>query len=187
MQYTYTVINNTQFIGNTATTKTTAQYTTAGGTGGAIFIRTTIYSLITNSNFVNNTAYYWGGAIKSSGVFELSNCSFTNNIAGAAGGAIHGAFKNVTNCIFESNRAGLIEMSVEYKRGGAVSSEGNSIITNSLFYNNIGVCGGAVYAESGLNQFDNCIFENNSAIKGGAIYNRWSTLNVTNSIFTNNS
>ena len=186
-QYTYAVINNTQFIGNTATTKTTAQYTTAGGTGGAIFIRTTIYSLITNSNFVNNTAYYWGGAIKSSGVFELSNCNFTNNIAGAAGGAIHGAFSNVTNCIFDSNRAGLIEMSEEYKRGGAVSSEGNSLITNSVFYNNVGVRGGAVYAGSGLNQFDNCIFENNSAINGGAIYNRWSTLNVTNSIFTNNS
>ena len=187
-QYTEVLINNSQFIANTALTKSSAQYTTAGGTGGAIFIRTVIDSVIANSNFVNNTAYYWGGAIKSSGVFKLLNCNFTNNIAGAAGGAIHGAFKYVDGCIFESNSIGYITMSEEYRRGGAVCSEGNSVINNSVFYNNVGVNGGAAYAGSGTNVFDNCIFVNNTAsLNGGVISGHWATLTLTNTYALNNS
>ncbi len=187
-QYTEVLINNTQFISNKATTKSSAQYTTAGGTGGAIFIKTTIDSVIANSNFVNNTAYYWGGAIKSSGVFKLLNCNFTNNIAGAAGGALQGAIRYVDGCVFESNSIGYITMSEDYIRGGAVSSEGNSVINNSAFYNNVGVTGGAAYAGSGTTVFDNCIFANNTAsLTGGVVSSHWATLTLTNSYALNNS
>ena len=188
------LINNTEFIGNLAPTKH-SQYI-AGGTGGAIYIRSTIASSIANSNFVNNSAFYWGGAIKSyAGSFDLTNCNFTGNYAGASGGALHisrsasleDVVPTVNNCIFSNNDAGsTISAGGSSNRGGAICVEGIIAVYNSAFYGNTAVDGGAIYAGFANNMIDNCTFVSNSAVNGGAINNYHGSINVTNSYFEAN-
>ncbi len=64
---------------------------------------------ITNSNFINNTARYFGGAIYVSShntSMNIINCTFVNNSA-RNGGAIYSkkATSKVSNCVFDENKA----------------------------------------------------------------------------------
>ena len=46
--------------------------------GGAVYFNIA-NSIITNSNFTNNYAYAFGGAISSQGIFVINGCNFNNN------------------------------------------------------------------------------------------------------------
>ena len=192
--YLKLIVNNTEFIANKAPTKNPKMI--AGGTGGAIYIRSTIESLIENSNFVNNSAFYWGGAIKSYGAkFNITNCNFTGNYAGASGGALHfgrSSFGSdistmINNCLFSNNDAGsIISAGGSNNRGGAICVEGIIAVYNSIFYKNTAVDGGAIYAGFVNSIIDNCTFIANSAVNGGAVNNYHNSLNISNSCFERN-
>ena len=102
---------------------------------------------------------------------EISNCTFTQNYANGAGGAIRNRSDNgvagplVVNCAFEDNLAGS---------GGAVAND--------------------VATGSNDARFRNCTFKNNTgSLSGCAVFNRSKTVTeacspvIANSIFKNNS
>ena len=171
------LVNNTLFDSNMAI----AQGSTGAGVGGAIVTKNNDNTIIANSNFTNNAALYWAGAIKNyKGLEKLVNCLFVGNYANY-GGALQGAFPYVENCTFVNNTAGT--------RGGAVEFEGASNILNSTFVGNNAPNGGGLYAgfSLSLTTVDNCIFINNNATYGGGVENYHDILQLSNSIFINNT
>lgn len=93
----------------------------------------------------------------------------------------------INDCLFCNNIAPT-SSSIDNK-GGAIKG-GNLQIKNSTFINNQAAQGGAIYTQSGSNQYiSNCTFFNNDALngQGGGIYGT-SSLNLTISdcIFSNN-
>lgn len=105
---------------------------------------------ISGVNFVNGrqTDYFAGGAIFSlSKNLIVDNCSFIDNEAGSAGGAIasRGHYVKVTNSYFKGN----------FTRGGGATGAAISMIGNAEAENF-----GELYVE-------NCAFEGNEAMEGG--------------------
>jgi len=91
---------------------------------------------VINSNFINNYAGGYGGAISTSsyygsiGKIIVNACTFTNNRAGFAGGAIAGGDYIVSNSNFIDNQAKEI--------GGAIMTYYDDItLNNVIFKNNI--------------------------------------------------
>ena len=143
--------DNMYFSGNTANA--------TGAYGGALHINSTQNSIITNSEFVNNSAgrggainidgantltvkdsYFAensvcaeGGAVivQSASTFEVSGSTFYKNYSPNNAGAIfnYGTLI-VDNTLFSENKAGAY-------CGGAVHNAKNATITGSTFYGNI--------------------------------------------------
>jgi len=162
--------------------------------GGAIFA---FPSALMGSSclFTNNTASTDGGAVYTlstgmGGVFgltqDLDNCRFFGNRALGNGGAVYGFFGNatITNCVFESNTAGL--------RGGAVSTMQGSTLTfgmSSFLLNQAGSSGGAILSSLSTIKVATCTFTGNSAPNGngGAVSLRSSAMTFGSCVFSNNS
>ena len=149
--------------------------------GGAISTAGDGYLSVSNSNFTNNKAMDYGGALSGYN-YVVNNCIFTNNQA-TLGGAIYystAEFSSFVNgSTFTNNQA---------SHGGAIYTNGRyslgvngSTFTNNKAYNN----GGAI---NGLIGISGSTFTNNQASHGGAIYtnNTWFSLYVNNCTFTNN-
>ena len=105
---------------------------------------------IINCTFKNNTAHT-GGAILA-GNANISNCTFINNKATEAAGAVVIESSVIQNCNF-SNNVG----EGGYEVAGAVQISGNCTILNSSFINNTGGSGGAIIKanfEIGLDGLD---------------------------------
>ena len=115
--------------------------------------------------FQNNNAVY-GGAINYIpnsyvNTLNLTNCTFINNMASSAGGAIYNCMISIiTNCTFLNNTASC---------GGAIYNFGYLNATQSTFQYNTANCydpmfcrGGAVSASNGATYINFCrIIENN--------------------------
>jgi predicted outer membrane repeat protein len=152
--------------------------------GGAIRSKGDVI-IISNCNFINNTANENGGAITillGGNIIIGSNCTFTNNTA-KEGGVIL-SYGNVIigdNSNFTNNTAN--------ENGGAISLKSVGIIIgNCNFIDNTATTGGAIYSLKSINIGDNCNFTNNTANKeGGAIYSPNSIDIGDNSNFTNNT
>jgi predicted outer membrane repeat protein len=156
----------------------------AADQGGAIYL----FNYDTDLNlcqFIDNTASDGGAIYCESGGLILDRCTFHNNTANSSGGAAYynSASTELTNCTFDGN--------------GAVSSGGAiygfisyPTITNSTFNGNSAFDGGALYFDSGLDNFGEradvyltvniqyCDFINNAADSlsggaGGAINWQW--------------
>jgi len=145
--------------------------------GGAIYVDgpENIKYIIQNCTFINNTAWYEGGAIYFWGdgnILDISDSTF------------------IKNQNHKDNGGGAIYLNAE-----------STGIRNSIFENNLArsSAGGAINIDSKNTQgvlISNCIFNNNQVTaeysryehrKGGAInYEGKSTLRVINSNFTNN-
>ena len=98
---------------------------TASYYGGAIRFESD--SNITNSNFIANSAKSHGGAIYIEGKINVSNCNFTNNTAKNYGGAVYfevGTTGNITNCNF-------IKCSAENAK--AIYANNNTLISSCNF------------------------------------------------------
>ena len=114
----------------------------------------TAQTTLNQCRFENNTAYN-GGAVLAWGLLDCDDCTFydnhavnTNNLAGPGGAVYYGGSQSASqsftldNCIFDSNDAQF--------RGGAILVYRNStsyakcIITNTDFYNNESMQGGAI-------------------------------------------
>lgn len=165
--------------------------------GNQAFRMTKGSNLTLNKLLVQNASYSQGGVILATENCNLviNDCYFRYNLANN-GAVLFGSGSNIrsniTNSVFESNRA--IRFGAALQPGGY-----NSIynIKNCTFTNNKlsdtdyshSTGGAAIYASSfSIVNVDKCTFSKNSALWGNAILNgNHATLNLYNSIFTNNT
>lgn len=144
------------------------------GAGGAITQSTSSLIDCKESVFKNNVAQGNGGAVFSSGTFDIDDCSFENNQAGNDGGAIYknaGFPLTINGSNFADNKAGTDPAGqTDGGVGGAIYHTAFTVnITGSRFNKNT--------ARSGQST--------NSG--GGAIHNANGTMNITASVFAGNS
>lgn len=114
----------------------------------------------------------------------LTNCTFSGNSAGYAGGGVDTSWSNpkLTNCIFIGNTA-------SGEGGGMYNYDGSPTLTNCTFSANLvtygrggGLC--TVYGSAAL---INCIFSGNSANRGGGgVHTAVDNLMLTNCTFSGN-
>jgi hypothetical protein len=163
--------------------------------GGALAFAGTSWMRLENCRFEANradrNAYSYGGALLLYGEagqdLQAMGCTFSNNVAGGAGGAIYAGNVNgsptaactFSNSLFTANRSDANEV-YAYRGGGAMflmtsprlrlddcRFEGNTA-TNGI-YN----YGGAILATGGTGQellLNGCDFADNASTHGGAIY-----------------
>mgnify|MGYP003293659087 CR=1 FL=1 len=164
-----------------------------------------------DSNFSNNYAFHYGGAISSNKV-ELKNCIFdNNNVEEFCGGAINSFTSvNAKDSKFKSNRAdndggaiwvdGDVSLNnclfdfntVSTDDGGAIYSNGKVNVCGSEFLDNHANCKGGAFVSHGKATVKDCSFNKNQVRKtsvcnddGGAIYS-YDSVDVYNSKFINN-
>ncbi|WP_458403981.1 right-handed parallel beta-helix repeat-containing protein [Methanobrevibacter sp.] len=161
--------------------------------GGAIEYSTNYddaSAVITNSNFINNTAIAndnnnnEGGAITMiRGSLTIVSSNFINNTAvnNRGGAIIHADNLNISDSNFINNTA---------TQGGAIISIGvtSILINNTNFTDNIATSsGGALFVSSSNIEVLNSNFnDNNASTYGGAIYSQLSNVGVFDSNFTDN-
>ena len=134
--------------------------------------------------------------ISSYGHLTLENCLIQNNSDSAISSFyVYGETMPVDdplpevvvrNCTFQNNVGAF--------NGPAILSSGKLTIDDSLFLNNQGTNGGAIYTTGGAGVTEagdiivrNSRFEGNSAeSQGGAIRSRWSRIVISNTLFLNN-
>ena len=135
-----TLIDNCTFIGNIAERRGESGY------GGAVCVQAGSLEVI-NSKFINNTAYYSGGAIDtdygddSEGIsaytLNIDNSTFIANKA-PFGSAVATAARgiNMTNSILSGNGVDSSTMS-RYGRGAVYVKQGDSILTRNVILDNV--------------------------------------------------
>ena len=162
------------------------------GTGGAIENKAGSITVV-DSTFTADTSGA-GGAIYSEGTLVVNGCTFTENAAGYAGGAIFATDSGsvaIDRSTFAKNAA--------TGTGGAIDVDsGLLVVTNSTFFGNSSVepanmvGGGAIYI-GGLNTpgtaiIDNCTVVGNRATgEGGGIFAASGTVRLANSIVAENT
>jgi predicted outer membrane repeat protein len=150
-----------------------------------------IDSLMSNTSFINCSYLNNSGVIYNDrGNMYIDGCLFENNtipinytntrslITNYRGNLTinNSRFSGVERCISTSSNLTVNNSSFSNFNDSAISSEGyygnnhnNVNISNTEFYNNSALKGGAIYLIYGELNVDNCSFVNNSALKGGAI------------------
>ncbi len=198
------IINNCNFTSNKATNNqggAIVWYIPKGYTGSN-------YINITNSQFINNSASKYAGALRlysdvgiTNSKVYIANCNFTGNLAGTESKARAGAINlhvvegNIINCTFTNNTAG--------DGGGAIRTDYILTINNTVFdgnkltqtstenggtaiYNNNGVPG--TTSEVAVLILNNCTFKNHSSNYNGTVYTTGNcNLTVIDCNFTNNT
>ena len=178
------ILENINFINGYATKDTQ--------NGGAIHIFEHAYIAISNCNFTNNYASYFGGAINLHRCHDcyISDCSFENNTAFISGGAIYENECNnctISDCDFKNNGV--------FQFGGAVKLQisDDCSIFDCNFKDNYAkfgfspIEGGAIDWEGNNGQISGCIFTNNIADNAGAICWRGNNGQISDCIFKNNN
>ena len=115
---------------------------TSGGGGG---IQSEADSQMTaTSGIIRNCHATWGGGVDLQGSAELSNMTFTGNVAGSSGGGISSsASLTVTDCLVEGNRSA-------YDGGGIYTGTGHlAHITGCTITGNEAPRGSAVQTKGG--------------------------------------
>jgi len=153
-------ISNSYFFGNIAT------HASIAVVGGAL--RVSGNAIITDSQFVSNSAVTAGGAINVTGDITITDTYFERNQStgnAGTGGALNASGRaTLYSTSFLSNTAG--------KNGGAVTAVSSLAATDSQFVNNIARIdeGGALYVGSFGAVITNSEFRQNRAVNsGGAI------------------
>ena len=165
----------------TVTSSTFTGNSAAEGYGGAI--NSGGATNIIDSTFTNNSSSYGGGAITSYPSVIVTSSTFTSNAVtgGGGGGAILGNSVTATDSTFKDNAA-------LNDQGGAIYAV-DATVTRSTFKINVGVSGGAIFAEVSVTATRSTFVRNadgfGGGIGGGAI--RTGTATVTRSVFTENS
>jgi chitodextrinase len=172
-------INNVYFENSTDTFR-----------GGALFKGAGGFLTLIDTDFVGNSAYSDGGALKLESDANMVNCSFsTNESQNGYGGAIDAYLSGTTlvldvnNCSFAGNTAATA--------GGGVSVYNftDTKFANSYFIGNISAKGGGLSIENGDCEFTNCAVTGNTATSGhgGGIYCRNASMGVEHSAVVSNS
>ena len=169
------------------------EHNAAGLTAGALYKDGAGDFIVENTQFINNYAHSYGGAIFLLGDDTtdnyITNCEFINNV-GYRGGALYAGGGNLTvnNSVFTGNKALRILEDYEDEEavGGAFYNYyANVEFHNSNFTDNYAQdCGGAMELDNTVTSIgdyrnttitiyftgiNNCNFINNSADDGGAI------------------
>ncbi len=165
--------------------------TRAGGflNGGGLYSNGGFVT-ITNSTFLENSAYNGGGVYNNGGNLTITNSTFRGNGAGindpgdndGAGVYHNGGVLTITNSTFTRNGA--------YSEGGGVYiASGTTTVTNSTFSNNGNVFqhGSGIYANAGNLTINMSTFSNNTANLGAGVFVWTGTADITNSTFSGNS
>lgn len=148
---------------------------------------------IDNCYFYKNT----GSAISNFGDMNIKNSDFEDNQARFYGGAIYNINTlTIDNCQFTSNMVvGTSEEFYDQQLGGAIYNEGCLDIKRSDLSYNIAYEGGAIYSTNAL-YVEGCNFKNNYAEYGdfgeyggigGAIYSIGDYLTIENNRFSYNT
>jgi hypothetical protein len=119
--------------------------------------------------FMNNSAEIGGGMFNSGGNVILTDSQFINNTALVNGGGVHndGTIMRILNCRFENN-------SSEDAGGGVSNiSETNNELTNCIFVGNLARRGGGIYNHFSSPTLINCVFFRNDALQLGAAICNW--------------
>lgn len=130
-----------------------------------------------------------GGAINNGGSLALTECSLSNNVAGARGGGIHneGGALTLNGCTIVGNIAG--------DGGGGVSSLGGSAtvtVNSSTIAGNAATnasSGGGILHEGGTLSVNSTTITGNSALNasGGGIFRNAGSVAITNTIVAGNT
>ena len=178
-----------------------------GGAIGVSLISGSTHVNIHDSKFSGNTAEFNGGSVYARNLI-VDNSLFESNRVLARysknhmlleekglGGAIFAAYSNIKNSKFRNNK---VFNPGEYQideGGGAIASINQLTVDNSVFENNVGFKGGAIFAISSYDsdlvprnyvKIYNSKFYNNSAYSAGAICSNYN-LTVDNSVFDHNN
>lgn len=154
-------LEDSVFNGNTATG-------TGSNNGGGLSVSQGVVTIITNTQFTNNTAgRAGGGASIFRGNTTITNSSFTGNTTGnnRGGGLSLGgtdAFHTVRDCDFDGNTAG-------FAGGGLSCSQSRFVITGCTFTNNTASGGGGLSLSFAKRDslFADSIVEGNTAVGSG--------------------
>lgn len=187
----------------------------AGSGGGGIFAAG--FSVVTNSDIINNTATAGtadGGGVLSPAFSDFSTTGGTirgNRAARAGGGVENGGFFSSVGTDFENNFAGVnggalhqsgfgfavisdaavITNSAVNEGGGFWNSDGGFLsVLDSTFDDNEAKFGGAIFADGAFpdTSVDRSVFTNNSAsVNGGAIASEGGTLFLADNSFVGNT
>jgi ELWxxDGT repeat protein len=132
------------------------------------------YSLtLSNVTFTGNSSNaFGGGMLIAGGGIQIKNSKFIKNQSARGGALISTGSTNLTDAVFEGNRA--------LNEGGAIWTNSGIIIVNRVYFknNSAGLIGGAYINEGAKATIDNSIFTGNSASYGGALFTA-STNNFT--------
>jgi hypothetical protein len=170
------VLSGLTFAGNSAT----------NGSGGAFLNSTTDSFRVSNSLFVNNSAWYTGGAIHNAGTGYVSGSTFKDNYSKTGGGGINNnpgavltiedskfignsgtaAVNNtgtltIGNVCFENNAAGAISNN----KGGAMTVNGLiTLVTAKDTFSNLGTVTVDCDAFLSADKVFNKVFDTQAAI-----------------------
>ena len=155
------------------------------GYGAAVYADSAVLD-ISDSSFTSNLATHFGGAVcNMNATLTLTDCSFTSNSANLGGGLYTSGTPAPTlrRCTFTGNSA--------TSEGGAILNNiGATAIFDSTFRANTSNRGGAIYNLQGASgPITRCTFTANTATDlGGAIFNdEQSDSRITNCTFAANS
>ena len=169
--------------------------------GGAIYVEELTSLATRNTQFINNTAVYRGGAIYSKGNVTITNTTLDGNdisityAANCGGAAVYsdGGILTITNSNITNNMKNIQPRQDDEgdKVYGAVTTSGETLIAGSYFADNGGCWGGAVSSIGPSTGFNNITikettFERNRAYQGGAIYIDKSFVDISNCAFKDN-
>ena len=164
-------ITSQQVVTDSATYENKIFTVNSSNSDGAIYVENGELT-VTNSDFINSSAKYYGGGISTFNgkKISVSGSIFTGNTAGEYGGAIYNdSVAEISNSSFTGNSS--------YKEGGAIWNENSlTILANTVFEENIAAdIGGAICNSLKAEQLTiekGVIFKNNvSNHDGGAIGN----------------
>jgi predicted outer membrane repeat protein len=179
-------ISNSQFSSNTAALGQSTR-------GGAVWLNLQSPE-IRNCTFSDNVAGSLGGAVEVNNTPQaiISDCNFIDNSAVNGGGGVSGLWDlqspepsvTVLRCSFQGNSSGL-------EAGAIYSYYCHFLIQETTFISNTGANGGAIMLDYALDKptrVERCIFIGNSATTvGGAIRCYEQSVEVENSLFVSNS
>lgn len=181
-------ITNSVFTNNKADNKRISNT----ATGGAISTSSTTVNLgIKKSNFTNNAAGFYGGAVyaPNNGNLDIDQSVFTGNkIVTRYGGAVYTGSKGnvtVTNSKFTNNSA-KSEGGALYILGSAATIEGSTInIKNDTFIDNVGSKGNAIYTAKNDTTLTNIISNGDIVAKKNIVVDTTGVVYITSTSVAN--
>ncbi|WP_407376206.1 C1 family peptidase [Methanobrevibacter sp.] len=156
--------------------------------GGAIYTPQDFPNAVVqlkNCTFLENYAVYGGAIYMGSGALDISDSVFINNLAYNFGGAI--ACENTGNVSISKSRFYNSE-SINDAGGAVYIRESSLTVKDTDFINSSATFGSAITSLKTSMNLNNIYAENNTASwDGGAIYHMYGDFSLTSSKFINNS
>lgn len=141
--------------------------------------------ILDNCNFINNTAEYGGAIFIECGILQISNSLFIDNYAYNYGGSIAALYDSE---IFINNSKFKNSKSLNDAGGAFYLLESKMYSTNVTIDNSAATFGGAIASLNSLMNINNINAKNNFAkYDGGVIYQMYNDISISESNFINNS